>query len=1104
MFDVSSSRAVSHDRTSPAPGGPASDSSTATPLASRDGHEPTSVDAATIRAVLERLTVSWRDKPARVAVLDPLPIVWREALDALIAGPDPDRALLNAVGLPDSILERPLSRRLSRLLHYGGYAARMLALDPKAVLQLEDSWRPRPPHALDRLIRRELARLRSQGHDAGTAIALTRTRAMLWLMAREIEGAPLEEVGRGLSSLVAACCDTALDALGLANEVCVIGMGKLGGGELNFFSDVDLVFVHDDAVDEGANPFAAKQRLFDGLRKLIRVLEGTGAFRPLFRVDMRLRPFGSQGALSLSVTSTEAYFEAHGRDWERQAWLRAAPIAGRIDIGEKLLERLAPFSYRRAVSPAIFAEIAALMSRARAQARRGLGERSSPDALPGAGVDVKLDRGGIREVEFFAQAMQLLHGGRNPELRTRSCISALDRLAVAGLVSDREHATLVAAYRFFRRVEHYLQLAEGAQTHSIPEHPEDLARLVARLDGARADLGFDDEIAVQRFLAEFDVHRRRVVTIARTLLGEDDNQTSPDDDRRSRAQAAILDPMVSVGELRAAMTELGARDAAELADLWLSIRDRSGSPFAAGGEARVGAERLLLACLDSADPDGAVARFAEFAALRPAHFGAWRFLARDDQRDMVRLVADVFGTGEALAKGLVGFPNARGVADDESLSMLVEARGGRLADAPGLAHLLVEEDPELLPRALDETPSSHPSPTRLTPVTPLSADEADRRLLHFKHRELVRIALADLSRRPDPFLVGRSLSDLADVVVQAMVADLAARFAEEDTTGASFDLAILGLGKLGMQAMDYGSDLDLVFVYEPRAAHDASREAAIRVARRLIQRLEDRSRGVRLYEVDVRLRPSGRQGMLVTSLDGFRSYHAGMLPTWERLAQLRTRAIAEVRFERGVAPHADRALPLGSVAPGRLAATIVDEILPESCFPNDPAAYGQLGDDVRALKARIEREIARETRDQLDVKAGAGGCLEIELLISTLQLRAGAGTGRSARFGPPSTALRARNVMDATRPLVSAGLLNAEDAEDLVDAYRYQRLLLNRLRMRHGSGGVDEGDRLSLHSPRLAPLARRMGLVDGSALVQALLDHRARVRAAFDRYTTPK
>jgi glutamate-ammonia-ligase adenylyltransferase len=1054
-----------------------------------------------IRAVLERLTTSWRDPAARRAALEPLPPPWRDAMASLVAGPDPERALLNAVGLPDAALERPLSRRLCRLLHHGGYAARMLALDPKAVLQLEDAWRPRPPHALDRLTRRELARLRGQGHDAAMAIALTRTRAMLWLMAREIEGAPLEEVGRGLSGLVAACCDVALESLGLAQEVCVLGMGKLGGGELNVFSDVDLVFVHDDALDEGPNAFNAKLRLFEGLRKLIRLLEGTGAFRPLFRVDMRLRPFGSQGALSLSVSSTEAYFEAHGRDWERQAWLRAAPIAGRVDLGEALLERLVPFSYRRAVSPAIFAEIAALMARARAQARRGLGERAAPDALAGAGVDVKLDRGGIREVEFFAQAMQLLHGGRNPELRTRSCISALDRLAVAGLVSDREHATLTAAYRFFRRIEHALQLAEGAQTHTIPEDPAALARLVARLEGARADLGFDEEIAVQRFLAELDVHRRRVVTIARTLLGEADTQTSPDEDRRARAQAAILDPMVSLGELRAAMAELDARDPAEIADLWLSIRDRAGSPFTTDGEARVGAERLLLACLDSADPDGALARFAEFAALRPAHFGAWRFLARDDQRDVVRLVADVFGTGEALAKGLVGFPNARGVADDESLSMLVEARGGRLADAQGLARLLVSDEPELLPAPVDdETSPSAPRP----PPARLPTHEIDRRLLHFKHRELVRIALADLSRRPDPFLVGRSLSDLGDVVVQVVIADLAARFAEEDTSGASFELAILGLGKLGMQAMDYGSDLDLVFVYEPRSAPDASREAAVRVARRLIQRLEDRSRGVRLYEVDVRLRPSGRQGMLVTSLDGFRSYHGGTLPTWERLAQLRARAITEVRFERGVTPTADRADPLAPVAPGRLAATIVEEILPASCYPPDPAAYTQLGADVRALKARIEREIARETRDQLDVKAGAGGCLEIELLLSTLQLSAGTGIGRSARIGPPSAALRARNVMDATRPLVAAGLLHAEDAEDLVDAYRFQRLLLNRLRMRHGAGGVDEGDRLSLHSPRLAPLARRMGLVDGAALVQALLDHRARVRTAFDRYTSPK
>jgi glutamate-ammonia-ligase adenylyltransferase len=276
-----------------------------------------------------------------------------------------------------------------------------------------------------------------------------------------------------------------------------------------------------------------------------------------------------------------------------------------------------------------------------------------------------------------------------------------------------------------------------------------------------------------------------------------------------------------------------------------------------------------------------------------------------------------------------------------------------------------------------------------------------------------------------------------------------------------------------MQAMDYGSDLDLMFVYEPDpgVASTAVRDAAQQVSRKLLARLQDRGGGLRLYEVDMRLRPSGRQGLLVSSLEGFRSYHERPLEVWERLALVRLRDVAAQHF----GPDA--------ITPGdHLSQTLLEEVVPSSVWaPVDPA---HVATETRRLKQRIESELARETRDNWNVKTGVGGVLELELLTSALQL---------------SHDVRAREIPTALHELAERGVVDPSEAAALDGAYRFERRLLNRLRMSR-SAGWGEDDRLPLNSPRLTALARRMGVADRDALISTLERQRAIIRTAFDRY----
>jgi [glutamine synthetase] adenylyltransferase / [glutamine synthetase]-adenylyl-L-tyrosine phosphorylase len=1040
------------------------------------------VTVSDIRAVLDRLAES-EDCASALDQLDaasaPSP-GWRTAARELCRGPDPRGALLRASRLPEAVFAPgPFPRPLCRLMHQGGYPARLLQLVPDSRTVLEGR-SVATPLRHDALVAELEAAVEQLGPDE--ALGRIRTREYLRLARREVENAPLEEIVSDLSTLAAACIDAGLRHLGVADRVAVFGMGKLGGNELNFLSDIDLVFVHADDLDTLPEVGGLDRRplldLHERLRTLVRLLEGRGRFKPLFRVDLRLRPFGSRGPLSMSVNATESYYERHGRPWERQAWLRARVVAGRPEIGAQMLRRLLPFVYPRNVSPAIFGEIAELMQRARRDAGRQTvgGARAGPTGPhrtvgehDAGGVDLKLDVGGIREVEFTVQALQLLHGGKNPGIRSTSTLRAMDSLLAAGLISDREHRDLIEAYRWLRKVEHRLQLVEGQQTHRLPLDAEARALVAARL--ADADLASAAAL-LQQLERTLTLHRERVAAVSRTMAGEPDATNS-----RARALDAVLDMGAPADVRHAALLELGVRDPEEVEALLQHLYSREHGAFSERGTAGDGARNLLVNCFDSADPDAAIARLVEFAAPRPAHYAVWRFFAEPEVHghDVLRLTAELFGTSETLSRGLIGFPVSRGVLRDESIGILQASTAAALPDAASLS------------RDLDE----HPGDAR----------GLDRALLRFKHRELVAIALHDLGRRPDALEVGRALSDLADLLLRVIARDLAAELGH-DTRVHGLRIGLFALGKYGMQAMDYGSDLDLLFVYDTQQEPAGRNLAphAIRIAQRLLARLQSPEMGMRLYEVDMRLRPSGRQGLLVSSLDSFARYHGRALPIWEQLALLRLRAIASIEIEPSLAPPcpADFEIPTepttSAALPGTLG-TAVEDIVRRSLIGADAQAHAdprRIGEAVRHLKRRIEAELARETRSHVHAKVGRGGALELELLVSALQL----GTAREHPH------VLVRGIVQAIEGLTQIGALTEDEARALSAAYRFQRLLLNRLRMTH-PGGLEDPDRFSQNSPRLVALARRMGLPSRQALLDRVAQVREVVRGAFDRHLEP-
>ena len=486
---------------------------------------------------------------------------------------------------------------------------------------------------------------------------------------------------------------------------------------------------------------------------------------------------------------------------------------------------------------------------------RQLKARAEKEAARAPGIDLKLGRGGIREIEFFVQALQLLHGGRDPNLRVRGTMKALDRLLYAGLISSRDRDELAEAYVVLRRLEHRVQMLAERQTHSMPEDVRENQRLARRT-------GYQDASAMSADLA---LHRSRVEARFKDLLRVASG-SGPSEDPRA---AAAADPDATPEQRAAALAELGFDQPDASAEELARLAQKRGTPFQ---QAQPLGAALVTELAAAPDPDQALRHLADlYGGLVHPHATS-ELLAQSPRT--TRLLISLFGSSDYLSRQLLTHP--------ELIDQLV-LRG---------AAALVRERADLR----DDLAN------RLRPLSPLDVEAALTELRRFRNEEVLRIALHDVAGALAVEQVSRQLSDLADACVDACFAlaraEIEKRYGKRDA-----EMVVLALGKLGGRELGYHSDLDLLFLYSSAGEHGANHEYFARIAQKLISHLTLPLREGFLYRIDTRLRPSGSAGPLVVSFDALASYHGREARLWERQALLRLRPVAgdEALFERAFA-----------------------------------------------------------------------------------------------------------------------------------------------------------------------------------------------------------
>ncbi|HET9993374.1 MAG TPA: bifunctional [glutamate--ammonia ligase]-adenylyl-L-tyrosine phosphorylase/[glutamate--ammonia-ligase] adenylyltransferase, partial [Kofleriaceae bacterium] len=859
-------------------------------------------------------------------------------VDLAAGAPDPADAERRAARLFEAAAQRGIdlttlagdSHAIARLAcQRAPYLATLLTQDPDRLERV----------AYDPYLHREkprdvlAAEVRAACTDRSLHAGLRRVRGdeLVRLGARELELGTETEVGRELSRLAEACFDTAIvhvsrdliarygpprftDDAGVSRDatVCVIGMGKLGGEELNFASDVDVIYVY--ASDQGAAGELSLHEYFAKLStQVTAALSEVTDDGVVFRVDLRLRPEGAKGAIASSLAQLERYYETFGRAWERQAWIKARPVAGDAALGREVMRALLPFVWPHHTSPSVIDDVRVLNQRIKRELVRGRD-----------GFDVKNGDGGIREIEFFVQALQRIHAGHHPNLRVRGTLAALDGLLFAGLVTDDEHLALTRAYRWLRHVEHVLQLEGGLQTQTLPADREVLAR---RLDYATAR-DFDRELAL---------HTTAVARLFATL--GDDHAEHPEIE-------AILHGELDDAREADALARLGFTDTTAARAELARARRRPGSPLspdATGRSARVG-ERLLSALASSADPDQALRSLGDLIANRGELWSIWRLL--DEQPAIVRLLGSLLGASAYLGRTLV--------------------------DTPELIDLLVSLGTTAPVRTTEQVEAELAA--RLATIDPSDVERQWSTVAEIKNGHVLRVGLADFAGILDPLAVDTELTAIAEACVRAALGIIRRQL--DPDLGPAGALAILALGKLGGRELGYASDLDVIFVYT--SDDDDALAAFTKLAQRLLGALRTRTERGRLYEVDTRLRPSGSQGLLVSSLAAWRRYHAERAQLWERQALIKLRPIA------------------GDAALGA-------EIEADACTTvyaaRDPAGVAEA---IRTMRARIESELGGPN----DLKTAPGGIIDIEFAAQYLQLVHGH-THPALRTTSTSLALRA-------------------------------------------------------------------------------------------------
>ena len=800
------------------------------------------------------------------------------------------------------------------------------------------------------------------------ALRTLRRRVMLNLIARDLGGiASLAEVVETTTALAEVAIGHALAWLherlrarhgdpigrpsGLVQQLCVVGMGKLGGAELNVSSDIDLIFAYpEDGETSGPQSISNHEYFTRVGRSLIAALSEMTADGHVFRVDMRLRPYGDGGALVSSFEMLEIYFTTQGREWERYAWIKGRALTG--DRRTEIEELVRPFVYRRHLDYNAFAALRELHH----QVRREVERRDIAD-------NIKLGPGGIREVEFVAQVFQLIRGGREPALRARPTLAVLKLLGERKLLPEQVVAELTEAYVFLRRLEHRLQYLDDQQTHMLPQSDADRA-LIARA------MGLPDYHALG---AELEAHRHRVSRHFQDIFASAPDTTHP--------LAHLWQTPDDAAKAAVQFTQLGYRRPDAIAERLRAMH--AGARYRempAASQARL--DRLVPLAIESAA-----------AGLQP-----------DETLERILDLLDAVSRRGSYLALLLEYPQALG-----KLADLMRA-------SPWVAQYLTRH-PILLDELLD-TRTLYAAPDwpalsrRLEAELSDASGDAERQmdvLRHFKNAQTLRLIAQDLSGRLPLETLSDHLSDLACAIL-GEVLPLAWKTVRR-AHRADPQFAVIGYGKLGGKELGYASDLDLVFLYD-----DAAPEAAENYAR-LAQRVNYwlttiTSAGV-LYEVDLRLRPDGAGGLLVSPLESFREYQSRHAWIWEHQALSRARHVA------------------GDEATGRKFEDLRIAVLRQ---PRDPI---ELRRAVAAMRSKLFDGHPNRTA-LFDLKHDRGGIIDVEFVVQFLVL------GHAHRH-PELTG----NIGNLALLKLAArlGLIDQGRALGAHDAYRRFRRLQHNLRL---------------------------------------------------------
>lgn len=815
----------------------------------------------------------------------------------------------------------------------------------------------------------------------------------------------------------------------------VLAMGKFGGRELNFSSDIDIVYLYETSLGESEgveNKPNSKINLHNYFTKvgnmLTKIIGANTADGMVFRVDLDLRPEGHTGNVVNSLRAMETYYEAWGRSWERAAMIKVRAVGGDAKLGKDFLDMITPFSFRKYLDYTNIEEIRVMKE----QIDISLKQKK------GSAVDIKLGRGGIREIEFFCQANQLVRGGKNKNLRTKKTLDTLKALYKDNVISKNAADTLTDCYIYLRNLEHRIQIVQGRQSQTIPAKKEELIRL-AKMTGIKSKGNGDDIDCL--FWEEYKKYTDKVYAIYETLFysGKEELKESTD-----KSYEAFVNKNATAQDFEKLLKEKNIGEVENLAKDLILLRD--GSPNLRLSHKALSSREDLLPViiqktLESASPQKAIKHIERFFTATGNRINIYSMLK--ENLDLLNILIVILSESTYLANVLISSP--------QNIDTLLSSEKGKQSKT--LQEL--KEELDILVKNCGD-----------------NYEEILGAVRNFKNEEFFRIGISDLSMVNDFTKTSLEISNVADTLL-----DKAIHIAEkelEKTFGdpPSKDFFILALGKYGSSELTYGSDLDIVFVFDAPIDAVTNGQKPVtplqyftRLAQKIINLLSTNTKEGIAFKVDAELRPSGSSGPLVTTRNSLIGYQKDKAQFWERQSMTRLRVCA------------------GNTAFGEeVKKELLDIIFSKTVTDDDLK-------EVLRLRQRMVEEIAKEKpndNETFDLKTGTGAMTDIEFVIQVLTLKTG--LNEEKPYSPYT--------MESLKNLEENNMLSKEDAVILKDSFDFYKKLLSRLRIEHDK---PEG-KIFCDSPELKSLALVSGSTSTDEFLKKLIDTKKTVRELFLKY----